>query len=78
MHIHIFSYIYRKCRNKRTLQPGAKENKDTLQKCPKIETPMGLPMGVFFAIFEFCKYFGIFWDFEREKHILCVWFLNFP
>ena len=39
---------------------------------------MGLPMGVFFAIFDFCKYFEKFGDFENEKHILCVLFLNFP
>ena len=74
----MYIYIYRKLLNKRTLQPGAKENKRTLQKCPKVEIPMGLPMGVFFVIFDFGKYFGIFWDFENERHILCVLFLNYP
>ena len=39
---------------------------------------MGLPMGVFFVIFDFGKYFGIFGDFENERHILCVLFLNYP
>jgi len=39
---------------------------------------MGLPMGVFFAIFDFCKYFEKFEDFENEKHIFCVLFWNYP